>query len=305
MKTLIKKILRLITIFIGVTFLSFVLIHYSNIDPAEAYARRNYVRVTNSQIEEIRKKFGYDKPMAEQYFKYIKRLLKGDMGVSFRTNNPVFKDIKNTLPSTLILVLTSAIWIVLFSICFGTLLALKKNTLFDIIIGFITMIGISLPTFWLGYIFLLYFAVKFPLFKVVDYGTIKSLILPSLTFAIPIASSFIKIIRADLIKELNTDYIIYAKARGIKGFTLLWYVLVNILPPIISLFFQNLGFMLGGSAIIESVFSWLGFGSYFISSILEKDLPAISGCLIVITVLFIFFNSLALLLNKKLNPRII
>ena len=106
MKTLIKKILRLITIFIGVTFLSFVLIHYSNTDPAEAYARRNYVRVTNSQIEEIRKKFGYDKPMAEQYFKYIKRLLKGDMGISFRTNNPVFKDIKNTLPSTLILVLT-------------------------------------------------------------------------------------------------------------------------------------------------------------------------------------------------------
>ena len=243
--------------------------------------------------------------MAEQYFKCIKRLLKGDMGVSFRTNNPVFKDIKNTLPSTLILVLTSAIWIALFSICFGTLSALKKNTLLDIIIGFITMIGISLPTFWLGYILLLYFAVKFPLFKVVDYGTIKSLILPSLTFAIPIASSFIRIIRGDLIKELNTDYIIYAKARGIKGFTLLWYVLVNILPPIISLFFQNLGFMLGGSAIIESVFSWPGFGSYFISSILEKDLPAISGCLIVITVLFMFFNSLALLLNKKLNPKII
>ncbi|MBC2399152.1 ABC transporter permease [Clostridium tetanomorphum] len=202
--------------------------------------------------------------LIKQYRKYIKGVLKGNLGTSLVTNNLVSQDIGTKMKPTIL--------------------------------------GISVPNFWFGYILLLCLSVKLSIFKVVDYGTMKSLILPSFTFALPVASSLIRILRSDIISEFGKDYYIYAKARGIKGKKLIAHVIRNALPPVITMFFQNVGFLIGGSAIIESVFSWPGFGGYFVKAILERDLPAISGCVLAIAIIFVFCNWLSNTLSVKLNP---
>lgn len=299
-----KSITKILAILFGVTIITFLLIHFSNVDPAEAYARRNYKNPTEEQIVEIRHDLGYDEPLINQYKKYIKGLLKGDLGISLVTKNPVLQDIKIKMKPTMVLVLATCIWIIILTMTFGVLSAIYRNSIFDHLVRLFTMVGISVPSFWLGYILLLWLSVKLSLFKVVDYGTIKSLILPSFAFALPVASSLIRILRSDMISEFGKDYYIYAKARGIKGKKLIGYALRNALPSIITMFFQNVGFLIGGSAIIESVFSWPGFGRYFVKVILERDLPAVSGCILVIAIIFLFCNWLSDVLSMRLNPMI-
>lgn len=296
-----KSMVKILATLFGVTIISFMLIHFSNIDPAEAYARRNFINPTEEQIVKIRHDLGYDEPLIKQYKDYIKCVLKGDLGISLVTANPVSEDIIMKMKPTMILVFATSIWIILLTMVFGILSAIYRNSILDHLIRLFTMIGISIPSFWLGYILLLWLAVKLSVFKVVDYGTIKSLILPSFTFAIPVSSSLIRMLRSDLISEFSKDYYIYAKARGIRGKNLMCYSLRNALPPIITMFFQNLGFLIGGSAIIESLFSWPGFGEYFVKVILERDLPAMSGCILVIATIFLFFNWLSDAINMKLN----
>ena len=153
---------------------------------------------------------------------------------------------------------------------------------------------------------ILIFAVTFPIFEVVDYGNIRSLILPALVLAIPAASSFIRLFRATVLSNLNKDYVVYAKARGISTNRIVWgHVLKNSLPPIVTFFFQNLGYMLAGSAVVESVFSLKGIGLHLLNAVMARDLPTINGCVLIIALIFVFCSILADGINMVLNPRMI
>lgn len=297
-----KWILKAIGILISVTIITFLLMHVSTIDPAEAYARRNFTNPTEKQITEITHRLGYDEPLVKQYCKYMKGILKGDLGISLVTNNPVLEDIVTKLKPTLSLVVITSIWIILLTLVFGIISAIYYNSVLDHIIRVITIIGISMPSFWLGYLLLLLLAVKIPMFKVVDYGGIKSYILPSFAFALPVASSLIRILRSNILSEFSKDYYLYARARGLKGGRLMTHVIRNAIPPVIIMFFQNVGFLIGGSAIIESVFSWPGFGEYFVQAILERDLPSISGNVLMIAIIFLLCNWIGDRISIRLNP---
>ena len=299
-----KRFLNLIFVLIGVTLLSFFLSNLSSVDPAEAFARRNMLNPNPAQIEELRQEMKLDLPLYQQYFNWIKNSLQGDLGISLITRNPVSLDIAHRLPVTMQLVGLSFFWIVLLSVPISVLSAVKKNSLFDHLTRAVTILGISVPNFWLGFLLLLVFAVTFPVFRVVDQGSLRSLILPSLALAIPIASSSVRLFRATILSNLNRDYVIYAKARGIGNRQILWgHVLKNSLPPMITMFCQYLGYMVAGSAVVESIFSMKGIGMHLVDAIIGRDLPTINGCVLVIALLFVFFNTLADLINIRLNPR--
>ncbi|QOR36167.1 ABC transporter permease [Clostridium sp. 'deep sea'] len=301
-----KRLLGLIVVLIGVTILTFIFSNISEVDPAEAYAIRNILNPTESQIAEIREEMGLNLPIYKQYFNWVSQCLKGNLGVSLITKNAVSKDIAAKLPATLKIVFMAFVWILVLTIPVSILAAVHKNSIFDLISKAFTIIGISVPNYWLGFIFLMTFAVTIPLFKIVDYGNFKSLILPSLTLAIPIASSSIRLFRATILANINKDYVTYAKARGVSRQKIIWnHIVKNSLPPMITVFCQYFGYMIAGSAIVESVFSWPGIGTHLVNAIMGRDLPTINGCVLVIAVIFTLLNLFADLLNITLNPKMI
>ncbi len=301
-----NRLFSLIIVLIGVTMLSFIFSNISSVDPAEALARRSMLSPTPGQIEEIRKEMGLNLPIYQQYLNWLWGALRGELGISLLTRNPVAADLAEKLPATFLIVGLASLWIIIITVPFSILSALKKDSFFDHALRMITIFGISIPNFWLGFILLVAFAIMLPFFKVVDYGNFKSLILPSLTIAIPMASSSIRLLRSTILANMHKDFVIYAKARGISRNRIMWkHVLKNSLPPMITVFCQYLGYMIAGSAIVETVFSWPGIGSHLVNAIIGRDLPTINGCVLVIAVLFVFFNLLADLVNSVINPKML
>lgn len=301
-----KKPIRLLTVLVGVSLLAFMLANLSSVDPAEAVARRIYSNPTQDQIQEIRQEKGLDQPVLIQYVQWVGDCLHGNFGTSYQSNKPVVQEVSGKLTATLLLVGMALLWIVLLTIPLGLLSAARKDTLCDHLIRSITILGISIPAFWLGYLLLTAFAIAIPVFKVVDYGNFRSVILPSFTLAFSVIAASVRMLRALILENLKQDYVVYAQARGLSPFQILWkHVLKNALPPMVTLFFQNIGMMIGGSAIVESVFSWPGLGSYFISSIINRDLPVITGCVLILGIIFVLCNTIGEIINRLLNPRMI
>lgn len=301
-----NRLIGLIIVLIGVTVLTFIFSNISTVDPAEAFARRNILNPTPMQIEELREEMGLNLPVYRQYFHWMGESMKGNLGISLLTKNPVSADIAKKMPATLSIVGVAFFWIIVITLPISILSAVKQNGVFDHVARVVTIFGISMPNFWLGFIMLIAFAVVVPIFNVVDYGNFKSIILPSLTLAIPVISSSIRLFRATILLNMNKDFVTYAKARGISKTNIIWkHILKNSLPPMITLMCQNLGYMIAGSAIVESVFSWPGIGSHLVEAIVGRDLPTINGCVLVIAVIFVLSNLFADVVNIMLNPKIL
>ncbi|KXB66935.1 putative nickel transport system permease protein NikB [Parvimonas sp. KA00067] len=288
-----------------ISIISFFLANISSIDSAETIGHHLYGNPSQEQIENIRIEKGLDKPAPIQYIKWLQHALVGDLGISYQTSNPVLSDIKDKLFATVKLVIVSLFFIAVITIPLSLVSAYKKDTLIDKSIQVITILGISVPSFWLGYVLLSIFAIKLPIFKVVEYGNFRSLILPAATLAAPVISSSVKILRTTLLENSEQEYVTYARARGLSYKRILYaHILKNSLPPMITLFFQNIGMMIAGSVIVENVFSWPGLGAYFMSAIVNRDTPAITGCMLILGMIFVISNYVSESINHFLNPHI-
>lgn len=288
-----------------ISIISFFLANISSIDSAETIGHHLYGNPSQEQIENIRIENGLDKPAPIQYIKWLQHALVGDLGISYQTSNPVLSDIKDKLFATVKLVIVSLFFIAVITIPLSLVSAYKKDTLIDKSIQVITILGISVPSFWLGYVLLSIFAIKLPIFKVVEYGNFRSLILPAATLAAPVISSSVKILRTTLLENSEQEYVTYARARGLSYKRILYaHILKNSLPPMITLFFQNIGMMIAGSVIVENVFSWPGLGAYFMSAIVNRDTPAITGCMLILGMIFVISNYVSESINHFLNPHI-
>lgn len=288
-----------------ISIISFFLANISSIDSAETIGHHLYGNPSQEQIENIRIEKGLDKPAHIQYIKWLQHALVGDLGISYQTSNPVLSDIKDKLFATVKLVIVSLFFIAVITIPLSLVSAYKKDTLIDKSIQVITILGISVPSFWLGYVLLSIFAIKLPIFKVVEYGNFRSLILPAVTLAAPVISSSVKILRTTLLENSEQEYVTYARARGLSYKRILYaHILKNSLPPMITLFFQNIGMMIAGSVIVENVFSWPGLGAYFMSAIVNRDTPAITGCMLILGMIFVISNYVSESINHFLNPHI-
>ncbi len=299
----IKKCTVMFLVLFGVSILSFILLAASNKDTAELVARRISMNVTPEMVENIRAELGLDKPLCIRYILWIGSFATGDFGISLSTFNPIVEDLRQHLPVTGMLVLSSLVWVIIITSFAGVLSAYKRNSIFDHIIRVLSMVGICIPTFALGIFLLLIFAVYIPVFSVAPRDKWTDYILPSFTLAFPTSCAMVRVFRASLLTELSKDYCIFAKTRGLSDIRILLnHAFRNALPPVITLFFQYIGYQVAGSAVVESLFSLKGIGAYLLSGIFIADTVPTAYCIMIVAVIFVLTNLLADIINKLLCP---
>lgn len=275
-------------------------------DPAEMMLNSQGVSVSKEVLETTREELGLNKSFIEQYTYWISNMLKGDMGTSYSTQRSVITELKEHMPYTIMLTLSSMIITLLISIPLGILCALKKNNLTDYIIRVCTFIGNSIPGFFVGLILLFIFALKLRILPVLSESGIKSIILPSVTLAISMSSRYIRQIREVVIEELDKDYVKGAYSRGVPQWKIIYrHVLGNILITVITLIGLSVGSLLGGSAIIENIFVWPGLGSLALNAVKARDYPLVQGYVMWTAIIFIIINLIVDFIYGILDPRTI
>lgn len=302
-KRIFKRIINFVLVVWGVVTLSFCLQVFTGTDPAEMIVRKANVFASEKQIQAVREDLGLDAPFFERYVDYIKDVLSGDLGTAITNRQPVIENIKEVLPTTCMLVVMAMAWVVIFTVLIAAISVIRKGGVFDNVMRIVCIIGICVPSFWLALILLTAFAVQIPVFSVISDGSFKSLILPSVSMAVPIICIAARVLRAAVLNELGSDYVTYARARGFSNAQIVYgEVLRNALPSAITLFAQYCAALFGTSALVESVFSIQGLGIYLMESCESMDIYGISGSILVCGVLFVLFNTLADVLSCVICP---
>lgn len=275
-------------------------------DPAEMMLNSQGISVSTEVLESTREELGFNKSFTEQYTYWVSNMLKGDMGKSYSTQRSVITELKEHMPYTIMLTLSSIIITLLISIPLGILCALKKNSITDYIIRVCTFVGNSIPGFFVGLILLFVFALKLRILPVLSESGMKSIILPSVTLAISMSSRYIRQIREVVMEELDKDYVKGAYSRGVPQWKIIYrHVLRNILITVITLIGLSVGSLLGGSAIIENIFVWPGLGSLALNAVKARDYPLVQGYVMWTAIIFIIINLIVDFIYGILDPRTI
>ena len=262
--------------------------------------------VSQEMIDNARAELGLDKPFVVQYFTWLGNLLRGDMGTSYVSNKPVFSTFVSKLPATLLLTAVSILLTVLISIPLGIWSAVKQNTATDYVIRTASFIGNSLPNFFVSLLLMYLFAIRLGWFPVISGGvSLQSVTLPALTLAIAMSAKYLRQVRATVLDELSKDYVLGARARGVKfSTTLIKSVMKASLVTIITLLTLSIGSLLGGTAIVESIFLWDGVGKLAVDAINMRDYPIIQAYVMWMAIIYVVVNLITDLSYHFLDPRI-
>lgn len=301
-----KRILQLIPILIGITFLSFAMMRVAGSDVVnEMYANRG-TEVSQEIIDAKKAELGLDQPFLVQYVRWFGSLLKGDMGKSYVTGEAVFQTFLSKLPATLLLAAMSIIMTVIISVPLGILAAVRHDRIIDVMLRFCSFIGNAMPNFFVGMLLMQILSIKFGLLPVISTGVnIRSALMPTLTLAISMSAKYMRQVRATVLEELNKDYVQGAKARGVRDRVILWKnVMRSSLLTIITLLALSIGSLLGGTAIIESIFMWDGVGKLAVDAINMRDYPLIQAYVMWMAIIYVLVNLITDLLYHHLDPRI-
>jgi peptide/nickel transport system permease protein len=255
--------------------------------------------------ELLRKEFNLDRPLPEQYLIFLKGAVKGDLGRSIHTRRPVVETILERLPATLELALGAMTVAILLAIPLGILSAVKKDSLLDNGSRLLAMLGVAMPNFCLGPLLIILFSIQLGLLPVAGREEPLSLLLPSITLGAGMCAILARMTRASMLEVINEDFMRAARARGLKEITVIMkHGLKNALVPVITLLGLQMGGLLAGAVITETIFSWPGMGTLLISAINSRDFPLLQGCVIVISVSYILINLLTDLAYAAVNPRV-
>lgn len=262
--------------------------------------------VSQVEIDALRKELGLDKPFIFQYLDWLGRAVRGNLGFSYMVKRPVVEELASSLPATIILSVASALFMLIVSIPLGIYSAVKRNTFFDYAVRSLTFGGISIPNFWMGLLLLWGFGLKLRILPIVGGKvSLQNLILPMLTLGIVMAAKYTRQVRAAVLEELNQDYVVGAKARGMSESYILWKeVLPNAMLPLITLFGISFGNLLGGAAVVEIVFSWPGLGYLAVQSIIYRDFQLVQGIVLWISLMYLLINFVIDLSYNRLDPRL-
>ncbi|WP_092871937.1 nickel ABC transporter permease [Acetitomaculum ruminis] len=306
MKYALKRILQLIPILFAITFLSFGMMRLAGSDVVEQKMLNTGAAVSQQVVENAKKELGLDKPFLVQYFTWLSNLLKGDMGNSYLSGKSVFDTFISKLPATLLLALVSIVLTIIISIPLGIVSAVYQNKVVDYIIRFFSFLGNSMPNFFVSLVLIYILAIKLKLFPVLSNSiSVKTVVLPALTLAIAMSAKYLRQVRATVLDELSKDYILGAKARGVKYSTTLFKsVLRACMVTIITLLAISIGSLLGGTAIVESIFIWDGVGKLAVDSINMRDYPMIQAYVMWMAIIYVLVNLIADLSYRFLDPRI-
>ena len=288
-----------------VSFISFALMNLSSGDPAEIMLSSQGSVVTPQLLESVREDMGLNQPFITQYLNWLKNIIHGDFGTSYASGRSVIVEMNEHLPYTIKLAGSAMIITLIVSIPLGILSAVKKDKFIDKFIRLFTFVGNSIPGFLLALILLLVFSLKLKLLPILSESGAKSIILPSVTLAFAMTSKYIRQIRTAVIEELDKGYVKGARSRGIKESVILYKdVLKNIMITVITLTGLSIGSLMGGTAVVESLFVWPGVGSLALSAIANRDYPIIQAYVLWMAVMFIIINLITDLLYKIIDPRV-
>ena len=303
---ILKRLLQLIPILIGITLLSFLLMHIASADAIDVMEQNTGGILSEEAKEEVRRELGLDKPLLEQYGIWLQNILSGDMGESYISGKPVFSTFLSKLPATIYLTVASILLTVLISVPLGILAAVKQNRILDYIIRFFSFIGNSLPNFFVSLLLIYFFALKLQWFPVMgNTQGWKSIVLPTFTLAIAMASKYTRQIRATVLEEWNKDYVLGARSRGVSEKRILYFsVLKASMLTIITLLALSIGSLLGGTAIVESIFMWDGVGKMAVDAITMRDYPVIQAYVIWMAIIYVMVNLVTDIIYHYFDPRI-
>ena len=305
-KKILTRLAQMIIVLIGVSFCTFLLTYLAPGDPAQAMYEAAGISPTEQQLETARLAMGLDQPFAVQYTKWVAGIFHGDLGVSFSKNMPVATVIGQRLLPTLKIALFSMAIMLVVSVPLGLLSAVRQDGPWDYAIRFLSFFGISMPGFWLGLVLMYVFCVKLHWLPAVSAGSgIREMILPSVTLAIAMSSKYTRQVRASVLEELGQDYVIGARARGVPYARILWlHVFKNSLLPLITLLGISFGSLLGGTSIVEIVFSYPGLGNLAVQSVSARDYPLIQGIVLWVAMIYMAVNLAVDLTYDLVDPRI-
>ena len=303
-KYIISRLMQLVPILIGITFLTFGMMQFAADDAVDVIYEQG--GATEEVKAEKRAELGLDQPFLVQYGRWLKGVATGDMGRSFISGKLVFETFAEKLPATVELMLVSIIATIFFATPLGIIAAVKQNKFTDYVIRTFSFIGNSMPNFFVGLLLIYFLALKLNLLPIMGKsGDWQSVIMPSLTLTIAMGAKYTRQIRAVVLEELDKPYVIGAKSRGVGEWTILIKsVLRSILIVIITLLALSIGSLLGGTAIVETIFMWDGVGKMAVDAILMKDYPLIQAYVVWMAIIYVMMNLFADLLYHYLDPRV-
>ena len=305
-KYAVRRLLQLIPILLAITFLSYGMMRIAGSDVVEQKMENTGEAVSQEIVDAAREELGLDKPFFVQYFSWLGNLLRGDMGTSYVSNKPVFSTFVSKLPATLLLTFVSILLTVVISIPLGIWAAVRQNKATDYVIRTASFIGNSLPNFFVSLLLMYLFAIRLGWFPVISKGvSLQSVALPALTLAIAMSAKYLRQVRATVLDELSKDYVLGARARGVPFTTIMMKsVLKASLVTIITLLTISIGSLLGGTAIVESIFMWDGVGKMAVDAINMRDYPIIQAYVMWMAIIYVVVNLITDLSYRFLDPRI-
>lgn len=305
-KYILKRLLQLIPVLIGITFLSFAMMRLAGGDAVTYMYENAGTAVSQEVIDKTRAEYGLDQPFLVQYGKWFAGMVTGDMGVSYVSKKDVYDTFVEKLPATLLLTVSSVLLTMIISIPLGILSAVKHNRWSDYVIRFVSFIGNSMPNFFAALVLMYFFSIKLGWLPVITTDNIAlSLVLPTLTLAIAMASKYTRQVRAAVLEELNKDYVAGARARGVRGSVIVWRnVMKSSMLTIITLLALSIGSLLGGTTIVETIFMWDGVGKMAVDAITMRDYPIVQAYVAWMAIIYVVVNLVTDILYHYMDPRV-
>ena len=305
-KRFVKQLGQFIVTLFGITFLTFCLTYLAPGDPVTMLLETADTIVSQELIDETRAQLGLDKPFVVQYANWVVNAAQGDLGMSYSAKKPVVDRMLEALPGTLMLAGTALVFTLLYALPAGIISALNRNKWVDYVLRFLSFVGVSMPTFWLGLVLIYIFGLKLGLVPIASSRvTATGVILPAITLAVVVGSKYMRQVRLVILEEMQKDYVIGARARGVSEIKILFgHILPNAVLPLITILGVLIGWLLGGVAVVEMVFAWPGLGNMAVYAITMRDYPLIEGFVLWVALAYMCINALVDASYILLDPRL-
>lgn len=301
-KFIFKRVISLIPVIVGVTLIVYFIMSLAPGDPAKMILGDE---ASPESIQQLRTEMGLDDPLLIQYGRYMIKIIQGDMGISYKSKKPVTQEIWARFPNTIKLTLTAISFAVIIALPLGIIAAVKQNSFIDGFSMFLALLGVSMPAFWFGLLLILFFSLGLGWFPSSGSDTLKSIVLPSIALGFLHMASIARTTRSSMLEVIRQDFIRTARSKGLSYSKVIRkHALPNALIPTVTVIGLQVGVLLGGAVIIETVFAWPGVGRLMVMSIMGRDMPMVMGCIIIFATGFSIVNLLVDLLYGFIDPRI-
>ena len=300
---ILKRLATVIPILIGISFLSFALISLSPSNPAEVALRVNEIVPTEEAVRAMEEQLGTNKPYIERYVTWLTDSLQGDFGNSYVNNKPVATLIGQAIPNTIKLAFVALLITIVFSVLVGILCAVYEGSFGDKLARALVFVGTAMPSFWVGLLLIWIFSVKLNLFPTSGMERPSSIVLPAITLALAYISTYVRLIRNNMVQNKHENYVYYARIRGLKETTIIKHIFKNSLQSSLTALGMSIPKLIAGTVMVENIFAWPGVGRVCVDAIFNRDFPVIQAYILLMAVLFVICNLLVDIFSVAIDPR--